>query len=576
MEHIIPHQNTATDLTPVTMQLKNALAYLKKGFSVIPVKPNKKSYVLWGEFQKRQPTEDEVRGWGAKWPHAMIGIITGSISGIDVIDTDTQEADDELQGYLPDSFICPTQRTPGGGKHYLFTHAEGIRNSNDRSPFKFHVRGEGGYFIAAPSQNETGRYEWLDGLSIEEVPPPPMPNALILSLINAFKEGERHFKASKDIHTNPHEPTRTHKMFGDRVKDDDLFHTANCLVKGGMPREEISQVLEAVMSSWGEGYDQKWRDDKIQSAFKRAERKERNIAQEVREWVNEPTSVHNEPTSIHNEPTSGYTNLHEPTSGYFDSTSVHRNLLLSTKDELRAMSAALGRLVAEGVIERYGEKRGVYRRVEKDYQVIDFVNASDEIFPIKWPFNIERYVEICPGNPIIIAGEKDAGKTALLLNCVQMNMNAHRIFYFSSEMGDREIKKRLLKFGISLKQWKFTVIERASNFSDVIQPDDINIIDFLEVYQDFYKIGLYIREIYDKLKKGIAIIALQKNPGVDWGLGGMRSMEKARLYLSIEKGRIKIISGKNWASEVNPAGLQLDFKLVQGCDFKVQKDWYRP
>lgn len=533
-------------------QLQNALGYLSRGFSVIPVKPNKKPYISWEEFQNRRPTEDEVRQWWTKWPFAMIEIITGSISGIDVIDTDTQEADEELQSYLSDIFICPTQRTPGKGKHYVFAHGEGIRNTNDRSPFKFHVRGEGGYFIAAPSENGNGgRYEWLDGLNIEEVAPPPMPNTLYNSLINAFKEGERKFKPSEDIHTNPHEPTRTHKMFEDGTRDNSLFHTANCLVKGGMPREEISQVLEAVMSSWGEGYDQKWREDKIESALKRVERRDRNIAQEVRDWVNEPTS------------------------GYFESTSIHRNLLLSTKDELRAMSAALSRLVAEGVIERYGEKRGVYRRVEKDYEVIDFVNASDEIFPIKWPFNIERYVEICPGNPIIIAGEKDAGKTALLLNCVQMNMNAHRIFYFSSEMGDREIKKRLLKFGIPLKQWKFTVIERASNFSDVIQPDDINVIDFLEVYQDFYKIGLYIREICDKLNKGIAIIALQKNPGVDWGLGGMRSMEKARLYLSIEKGRIKIVSGKNWASEINPVGLHLDFKLVQGCKFIIQKDWYK-
>ena len=254
---------------------------------------------------------------------------------------------------------------------------------------------------------------------------------------------------------------------------------------------------------------------------------------------------------------------------------INRELGITTKEGFHAVNTALRRLAVDGIIEKYGEKRGVYRRIDRDVEVMDFINASDEIFPIKWPFGIEQYVEICAKNPIIIAGEKDAGKTAFLLNCVHMNMDAHRIFYFSSEMGDREIKKRLLKFGTPLKQWKFSVIERSSNFSDVIQPDDINIIDFLEVYQDFYKIGLYIREIYDKLNKGIAIIAIQKNPGVDWGLGGMRSMEKARLYLSMEKGRIKIVSGKNWASEINPRGLVLDFKLLQGCKFRVQRDWYK-
>ncbi|MGA2462777.1 MAG: bifunctional DNA primase/polymerase [Thermodesulfobacteriota bacterium] len=186
-------------------QLSNALHYLNRGFSVIPVKQDKKPYIKWEEFQTRRPTEDEIRQWWTKWPNAMIGIITGSISGIDIMDTDSQEADEELQSYLSDSFVCPTQRTPGGGKHYLFVHAEGIHNSNDQSPFKFHVRGEGGYFIAAPSENGNGgHYQWLDGLSIEEVAPPPLPSTLYNSLINAFNRGEE----EKDSHTKPHEATK--------------------------------------------------------------------------------------------------------------------------------------------------------------------------------------------------------------------------------------------------------------------------------------------------------------------------------------------------------------------------------
>ena len=88
-------------------QLASALKYLEKGFSVIPIKPNKKPYISWEEFQNRRPTEDEVRQWWTRWPQAMIGIITGSISGVMVIDTDTEEADVELQSYLPESLICP-------------------------------------------------------------------------------------------------------------------------------------------------------------------------------------------------------------------------------------------------------------------------------------------------------------------------------------------------------------------------------------------------------------------------------------------------------------------------------------
>ena len=157
------------------------------------------------------------------------------------------------------------------------------------------------------------------------------------------------------------------------------------------------------------------------------------------------------------------------------------------------------------------------------------------------------------------------------------NMGKHKINYFSSEMGPMELRDRLNKFETNLKHWKEHVNfrERSSNFADVIKPNDINIIDFLEITDEFYKIGGMIKEIYDKLKKGIVIIALQKNPKTDFGLGGMRSVEKARLYLSIDSGEIKIVKGKNWASLTNPNGLGRSFKLVHGAKFVPTTEWER-
>ena len=355
----------------------------------------------------------------------------------------------------------------------------------------------------------------------------------------------------EDEHTRARKSTREHGMFAEGRRDNDLFHTANCLIKGGMPESEVEQVLASIMDSWGEGFDTKWRQTKIESALKRADRRERNISEDVRKWV-------------------------MSTEGHFVSTEYHAEARLSTREDKHAVTECLRRMALEGIIQRYGDKRGSYRRVENECSEIDFQNASNDIFPIRWPLQVEKYVEVCPNNVIVVAGEKDAGKTCYLLNTAKLNMQKHRVFYFSSEMGDRELKKRLLKFGMPLSEWTFTPLERSSNFADVIRPDAVNIIDFLEIHDEFYRIGALIKEIYDKLKGGIAIIAIQKNPNVDWGLGGMRSMEKARLYLSLEKGRAKIVSGKNWAREVRPDGLCLDYKLVQGCKFLIERDWYRP
>ncbi len=156
-----------------------------------------------------------------------------------------------------------------------------------------------------------------------------------------------------------------------------------------------------------------------------------------------------------------------------------------------------------------------------------------------------------------------------------MNMKKFKVNYFSSEMGPVELKERLSKFENPLSDFKKVKwLERSGNFADVIKPDEVNIIDFLEMTDNFYLIAQYIKEIFDKLSTGIAIIAIQKNPGQTLGLGGGRSIEKARLYLSMDAGRLRIEKGKNWANPtVNPNGLEINFKLVQGCRFKPEGTW---
>ena len=72
------------------------------------------------------------------------------------------------------------------------------------------------------------------------------------------------------------------------------------------------------------------------------------------------------------------------------------------------------------------------------------------------------------------------------------------------------------------------------------------------------------------MKNGIAIVALQKKRGVELGRGAEFSLEKPRLYLSMENGEIKIVKAKNWRrKDVNPNGMVSKFKIVNGCDFRI-------
>jgi len=530
--------------------LTAALAYSEKhGLSIIPVRPDKKPFIPWQEFQKRKAGPDEIRSWWSKWPNAMIGIVTGSISGIFVIDCDTQEGFDRISELLPDSIVIPIAKTPRGGWHLYFlfpsdtklTIGAGVLPGVD-------FRGEGGYVIAPPSRNAEGKYySWQDGLNLEEAALQPMPEAVSNILINSLYIEQR-----KDAYKPLQNLTEPYNMFMHGRRDNDLFHTANCLVKGGMPDNEIEQVLEMLIVSWGEDTDKKWIETKMQSALKRAERRERNLADELRRWVT----------------------LQD---GYINLTDAYQSLQILTSEERRNAHVIMHRLRKEGLVEKYGDKSGCYRRVDNEAEPIDFLSASTDALDIHWPFEIESLVRTLPKNIIVIAGESNAGKTAFLLNFVRLNQNKHKIYYFSSEMGSIEFRDRLSKFDAPLDSWKFTAKERSSNFADVIKPDDVNIIDFLEIHDNFFIIGGWIKEIFDKLNNGIAVIAIQKNPGSDFGLGGQRSLEKARLYLALEPGRIKIVKAKNWTNPgSNPNGREVTFKLVQGCQFRQESYWKKP
>jgi len=256
------------------------------------------------------------------------------------------------------------------------------------------------------------------------------------------------------------------------------------------------------------------------------------------------------------------------TKGYFSVTDCDKELHCVTALDKQNRRVILHRLSEAGVLERHPTKNGIYRRVENESPVIEWETAdTTSTVSLNWPFELENYALIYPKNEIIIAGAPNAGKTAFLLNFIKMNMDRYKIHYYSSEMGAEELKLRLSKFG-NLK-WTFDPRERSTNFADVIFADDINIIDYIEITSgEFYMIAEELRAIFDKLKKGIAVIALQKKKGAELGRGAEFSLEKPRLYLSMDSGTLKIIKAKNWAVEgENPNGVEFKFHLLNGAEF---------
>ncbi|NUO06971.1 MAG: bifunctional DNA primase/polymerase [Candidatus Brocadia sinica] len=536
----------------------SAIGYLKQGFSVIPSNPKTKApLVPWTEYQNRLPSEDEICSWFKQHPKAMLSLVTGEFSGITVVDADSEEAISRIEEVLPESLELPCVRTPRDGRHFYFAYDPSIPTKAGILP-NTDTRSDGGCCVCPPSSNSSGRkYTWLDGFELSREALQPMPDSLHALLTETQSQpwltcdlkGAPLINKHTYIRGCNKSVTTCESLFERGRRDSDLFHLALTLRKGGESPEYILQVLKNIALTWGEENEIKWLSEKVESAFRREERKVEDISRALDEWMLLQT-------------------------GYFNVTSCYNELHLVTPKQKTAVRVTLSRRVKENVLERHPDRSGIYRKLDTTLEEINWQDAKVSPLNIRWPFQIENLVRILPKNIIVIAGETDAGKTGFLLNFVRMNMSQHEIFYFSSEMGGEEMKDRISYFDLPFDQWRFKAYERSCNFADVIRPDSVNIIDYIEMSDDFYKISGYIKSIFDKLRNGIAIIALQKNPKIDYGLGGMRSAEKARLYLSMEPGRCKIVKAKNWVDHTkNPNKLVIEYSLAKGYKFIPKSGW---
>lgn len=146
-----------------------ATDYLRRGWSVIPLQSGSKLPALrWEEYQQQRVDAETLGRWLRRWPRLNIGIVTGAVSGLVVLDVDRHHggfeslsALERLHGALP---ATVETETGGGGRHIYFAcPAVAPRNKAGLAP-GIDLRGEGGMVVAPPSTHPSGgRYRWRQG-----------------------------------------------------------------------------------------------------------------------------------------------------------------------------------------------------------------------------------------------------------------------------------------------------------------------------------------------------------------------------------------------------------------------------
>jgi len=135
--------------------LKTAKNYVKAGYSVIPLHAGTKIPAIpWKPYTKHIASADVLKNWFSEG-NFNIGIVTGKISGIAVIDYDS------LDVYIEDD--TPTVKTPNG-YHCYYKWEDGITNASlGEKTQPIDIRGEGGFVVAPASSVDGIIYKWVKG-----------------------------------------------------------------------------------------------------------------------------------------------------------------------------------------------------------------------------------------------------------------------------------------------------------------------------------------------------------------------------------------------------------------------------
>ena len=205
-----------------------AFRQMSLGRSVMPVRKDKRPYVpQWKSLQITPADEVQLEKWWDKTPDANLGIITGKLSNLIVIDIDTYAGATDV---FPDTY---TVQTGNGGlqKYYLYT--EGFTISANGYPAYPHVdiRSTGGYVVCPPSVTsyiKDGKQAGGLYTVLKDIPLAPFPAHMFAPL------GKKKNKLTDTIGA------------GQGKRNDSLASTVGALLLAHSENEWDSVVLPAV------------------------------------------------------------------------------------------------------------------------------------------------------------------------------------------------------------------------------------------------------------------------------------------------------------------------------------------
>ena len=537
--------------------LEAALAYVAQGWHVFPLSPGTKIPPR-GSKGHLAATRDVqlIQQWWGSSPDFNIGIATGEISGITVLDVDGKEgmASSKTITGIPKTRMVKTpkgyhlyfQYNPGFHTGAGFMEGLDVRNGT--------IGGQdGGYVVAPPSVVDGITYivhRDLPLAALEVVPEIFMrqhrngataegeekPQWIALALEHGADQGTRD-ETARDLIWH----FKKTGMAPDIMRPIMLDFAAKC--RPPFSERDILSKIQRVQQEYLSDTkgDTKVTGDGVVTG------RVTLLADQVDEW------------------------LRDSGGAWFFAPEIHRDLGLTSMQDKNAVKAKLSRMAKQGHVERHQTVNGKYRHVVVYVEGLKFkTSVRGAVLDLHWPLGVEEYVHLYPGNVAVLAGNSNAGKTAFCLSFIWLNHEKNMpIYYFCSEMEEAELGDRLAEFGaVSLDEWNFDAFDRQVDFDQVVVKDAINIIDYLDLDDNWYMIKAHFEKIRRAIGNGFALVAMQKKGNLELGYGQDRSLATPKLYLSMSAGKLTIVKGKVPAKRgVSANGLYREFQIQDGAFF---------
>ena len=236
------------------------------GWELFPTNPELKTPCIKNPFGKATNDLKEVVKLFRRFPGAGIGIPTGPMNQITVIDIDRKNGIDGWSNFKKlrtDIVNSGVVRTPSGGLHLYFdTGHQEIPNSVSKIAPGIDVRGAGGYVQGANTVTREGRYRW----DLRFIPPfrklPKMPLKLLQLCLDGTERAnysitKQRSSIKKDLMSLVSEGSRNSTMasrIGYLIKKLDhetawraAVHINNKCCKPPLPDRELERTFQSIL-----------------------------------------------------------------------------------------------------------------------------------------------------------------------------------------------------------------------------------------------------------------------------------------------------------------------------------------